>query len=77
MSLHFHDDIFNLCQQTEKTQTRLVESIPAEMVHKLTNDFGLKFTDTDQFEDGTYVPLHHVSPKDFVAYANSLETRAT
>ena len=46
------------------------------MAHELSRDHNCIFTDTDKFSDNTFVPLPHVRPKDFFAYADDLEKKA-
>ena len=64
-SLHFHNDIYELCKKPNKL--RLVESILVELAQKL-NEMELSFTQSDKFEDGSYVPLPNISQQDIVAY---------
>ena len=64
-SLHFHDDIYNLCKEQNKLQ--LVDSIPSELAQKL-NEMGYAFRLSDKFEDGSYVPLPNISQQDIVNF---------
>lgn len=70
-SLHFHDDIYNLCKGTDAKAT-LVDSIPSELALRLGRA-GFEFTAADKFPDGSYVPLPNVPPRDIVAYGERLE----
>ena len=75
-SLHLHDKIFNLCHKSKCGTTRLIDSIPAELASSLARDHDCQFTLADRYEQGDYVPLPNVAPRDFIEYANGLESRA-
>ena len=77
-SLHFHDDIYNMCKKLNKL--KLVDSIPSELARKL-NGMGFAFTFSGKFEDGSYVPLPNISQQDMVnfgdRYQQSMPSAAT
>ena len=73
-SLHFHDDIYNRCKDGEG-KASLIDSIPTELALRLNRE-GLSFTETDKYQDGTYVPLPNVAPGDVVAYGDTLQSNA-
>ena len=74
-SLHFHDEIFNLMKVDGKLS--LIDSIPAETARRLDRDHGLRFTSTDKFDDGSYVPLPNVAPHDIVAAGEAMRSTAS
>ena len=73
-SLHFHDDIFNLCKETNG-RIYFVDSIPADMARRLRLE-GLEFTDADKYPDHTYVPLPNIPIADFIACMGRLNDQA-
>ncbi len=72
-SSHFHDNIFNLCMIGGSLS--LVESIPAEIALRLHRQ-GLSFTQSDKFNDVTYVPLPNIPQRQIKDAGESLRTRA-
>ena len=74
-SLHFHDEIYELCRLSNY-QAQLVDSIPCELGVKL-NGLGVEFTDADQYKDGTFVPLPSVKLSDIIAYGTRLTSSMT
>lgn len=73
-SLHLHDEVYALCPRNAKGCVSLVDSVPAALADRLTDEFDLYFGDEDMFEDdGTYVPLPNVEPRDMLSYVHDLE----
>ena len=59
-SLHFHDDIYNLCTRSSKGTITLVEEVPASLIASLKRHEYLEFTESDRYDNGAYVPLPNI-----------------
>eukprot|EP00984_Skeletonema_dohrnii_P024317 scaffold13436_cov73-Skeletonema_dohrnii-CCMP3373.AAC.2 len=73
-SLHFPDEVYNLCKRDGKGNRRLCDSIPSELANALSNKSSSEtYTQADMYKDGSgYIPLPNVPPDVMFARGDSM-----
>ena len=75
-SLHFPDEVYELCRKDGNGNRKLCDSIPATLANALSRKSNSEtYTQADQYTDGTltYVPLPNVRPDDIFARGDSMK----
>ncbi|KAL7501672.1 hypothetical protein ACHAWT_009484 [Skeletonema menzelii] len=74
-SLHFPDEVYQLCRKDSNGNRRLCDSIPSVLANRLSRKSNSEtYTTSDQYKDGTstYVPLPNVRPEDIFARGDTM-----